>query len=181
MNFSELINEKPIPVTPLDVNGNTINIQQSISTEDKKELADLVLQESFEDGIYHPILVDAYFYTFVVMFYTDIDFSDEEKANVLDTYDKLRQDGLLDKIIAEIPEDEWKELYEYVTQIEEVNLKYKQTAAYLITSLVNSMPNAMQQASDILNSFDPEKFQEVVNFANAANAGRDFQTNQPIE
>lgn len=181
MNFSELINEKPIPVTSLDVNGNIINIQQSISTEEKKDLADLVLQESFDEGIYNPILIDAYFYTYIVMFYTDIDFSDEDKENVLATYDKLKQDGLLDKIVNEIPEDEWKEIYDYMTQLEEVNLTYRRTAIYAINSIIQSLPILVEEAKDILNNFDPSKFQEVINFANAANGGRDFRTNQPIE
>lgn len=181
MNFSELINEKPIPVTPLDVNGNTINIQQSISTEEKKDLVDLVLQESFDEGIYNPILIDAYFYTYIVMFYTDIDFSDEDKENVLATYDKLKQDDLLDKIVNEIPEDEWKEIYDYMTQLEEVNLTYRRTAIYAINSIIQSLPGLIEETKDILNNFDPSKFQEVINFANAANGGRDFRTNQPVE
>lgn len=181
MNFSELINEKPIPVTPLDVNGNTINIQQSISTEEKKDLVDLVLQESFDEGIYNPILIDAYFYTYIVMFYTDIEFSDEDKENVLTTYDKLKQDNLLDKIVNEIPEDEWKEIYDYMTQLEEVNLTYRRTVIYAINSIIQSLPGLIEETKDILNNFDPSKFQEVINFANAANGGRDFRTNQPIE
>jgi hypothetical protein len=39
----------------------------------------------------------------------------------------------------------------------------------------------MEQVGEIINNFDPAKYQNVVDFATAANGGRNINTNQPVE
>ena len=41
-----------------------------------------------------------------------------------------------------------------------------------VNNLINNLPQNAQAAAEIMNTFDPNKFAEVVNFAQAANGGR---------
>ena len=39
----------------------------------------------------------------------------------------------------------------------------------------------MEQVGEIVNNFDPAKYQAVIDFATAANGGRDINTIQSVE
>jgi hypothetical protein len=56
--------------------------------------------------------------------------------------------------------------------------KYNSTLAGTIQSIFEIAPDAGEKMNEILNSFDKEKFQEVIEFAKAANGGRDFPIGQ---
>ena len=49
---------------------------------------------------------------------------------------------------------------------------YNLSLASMIKTLVNDLPKNAQAAMDMVNSFDKEKYQEVIDFAKAANGGR---------
>ncbi len=159
-----------------------VEVKQYLSVNDKIDLVQIALQQSQEDGIYNEILLDMYFNLYLAVFYTDIEFDKEKlQENTMEIYDDLKSCGLLDMIISAIPEEEYHDLFDFLTTQREANLNYKKTAAYLITELFNNLPEQMEQTAQILNTFDPEKFQAVKSFAEAANGNRDIQTNQPIE
>ena len=56
----------------------------------------------------------------------------------------------------------------------EVKTKYNRSVVSLVQSLIHDLPSQAQAAMDIVNNFDKDKFQEVVNFAKAANGGREI-------
>ena len=82
--------------------------------------------------------------------------------------------------IEAIPKSEYAELFDTLTHQENDTLKYKNTAGAVLQSIIQDLPRNAQAAADIVNQFDPQKYAEVVNFARAANGGRDIETNQPI-
>ena len=57
---------------------------------------------------------------------------------------------------------------------------YKRSAAFLIGQFINELPERMEEVSKIVNEFDPSKYQAVVDFATAANGGRNINTNEPV-
>ena len=52
------------------------------------------------------------------------------------------------------------------------DLKYNTTAAAVIRSLITDLPKQAEAANKIIENFDKEKFQAVIDFAQAANGGR---------
>ena len=59
-----------------------------------------------------------------------------------------------------------------------MNLQYRNSATSLIRSIINDLPANAQAAADIVSTFDKDKYQEVINFATAANGGRNIHTNR---
>jgi hypothetical protein len=49
---------------------------------------------------------------------------------------------------------------------------YDQTIASVLHSFIDELPEQATKAADILQKFKPEDFQQVINFAVAANGGR---------
>ena len=80
----------------------------------------------------------------------------------------------MDDIIKAIPEHEYNMLYTYLEDEVKHRTKAKRSAIGLIQSIINDLPNQANAAMEIVNNFDKTKYQEVINFAKAANGGRDI-------
>lgn len=184
MKFNDLNLSINDSVKTISINDKKINVLQYLPVEKKNDLVQIALQQSEENGVYNEVLLNAYFYTYVVFFYSDIEFDNEQKQDVLNVYDVLNSQKIIEMVLAAIPEEEWKDLIESLEAQSETNMTYKKSAAYLIGQFINELPDQMEKVSEIINNFDPSKYAEVVNFAAAANGGRNINTNEemaPIE
>lgn len=177
LNFNELANKE----VDVNINNKDVKVKQYLPISDKISLVQIALQQSEEDGIYNEGLLTAYFYTYIVMFYSDLEFTDEQKQNIPSLYDILETNDVITKICDAIPKIEFDDLLDLLQDQKNNNTNYKTSAAYLIGQFINTLPEQMNQVAEIVNNFDPSKYQAVVDFATAANGGRNINTNQPIE
>ena len=161
-------------IKEVNFNENKIEVKQYLPISDKIDLIDISLQEAKEGNLYNPLKVDMYFHLNLIYLYTNINFTDKQKEDEEKLYDTLNSTGLIDAIIAEIPEKEYNYLRNMANEKVENDLKYNTTAASLIAKLIEDLPRNAQAAADILENFDKTKFQNVIDFAKAANGGRDI-------
>jgi hypothetical protein len=171
MNFHVDKNTTQISLTPDGV----INVLKYLPIEDKYDLIAITLQQSDESGFYNPVKLHAYFELNTVLLYSNLEFTLEELEDRMKLYDVLKSHGIIDTVIDNIPENEWAELntlyYDYLEKKE----KYRNSIAGVINGFIdNLVPNA-EEAAKIIENFDPEQFQNVINFAQAANGGRPIQ------
>lgn len=180
--FSSLkLKFEPQIVDIVNFNGKEIEIIQYISTEQKRDLIDIALQKAEENGIYNPILLDSYFHLYLIYMYTNLTFTDKQKEDELKLFDIIKESGLLDEIIKKIPKKEYDYLFNNLTEYMGMINKYKNTAGSVLQTFVNDLPRNTQAALDIVNNFDKDKFQQVVQFAQVANGNRNIETNLPVE
>ena len=59
--------------------------------------------------------------------------------------------------------------------LEERIKQYKNTIASVINGFIENMPVNAEDAAEIIKKFDPEQFQQVIQFAQAANGGRPIE------
>lgn len=159
-------------VKTFNFNGTEVEVLNYLPTEDKYDLIMISLQKANEDGIYNPLLLDVFFHLNLVYMYTNLSFTTKQKEDEFKLYDTLKSNGFIDAMLAVFPEDEYKELITYLEQTSEMILRYTTTAASVINGIINNLPENAKIASEIIDSFDKEKFSEVINFATAANGGR---------
>ena len=181
MKFSDLklntaIEEKEL-VLP---SGEKISVKSTIPVSDKIDLIQIALQKAEEDGIYNEIKLDIYFHLNLLYLYTDIDFSIEDREDEMRLYDILENNGVIVDVISAIGEEEYEGLVNYLEDIKKANLKYKNTAAAVLTRIIQDLPKNAAAAKEIVDSFDREKYPEMINFITAANGGRNINTNQPM-
>ena len=62
-----------------------------------------------------------------------------------------------------------------MNELMDLTFEYKKSSSAMISNIIETLPDKAQEAVDVLNNFDPEKFQLVQDFAKAANGGRDIQ------
>lgn len=181
MNFNELelkINDK---VRILKFKNKDIKVKQYLPIQDKLNLIQIALQQSLDEGVYNDGLLTAYFHTYVVMFYTDLEFTEEEKQDVLTLFNLMDSENLIGSVIELIPQSEFGDLLEMLNNQQKNNMIFKQSAAYVIGQFIDALPSQMEKVGEIVNNFDPSKYQAVVDFATAANGGRNIVTNEPVE
>ena len=152
-----------------------IKVLQYLPIEQKNDIIQLALQNSEENGVYNLLKLDMYFHLYICYLYTDIDFDDEEKDNASNTYDILMSMGVIEQIVAAMNPEEYSVLHSTMMETLEARMKYKSTVASVINKFIEELPVNAEKADEIIKNFNPEQFQQVIDFARAANG------NRPIE
>ena len=160
----------------IKLNSLQVKVLQYLPISDKIDIIQIALQKSEEAGIYNELLLDMYFHLHIIFCYTDLEFSDEDMEDLMALYDRLESNGFVDKIIDAMDEREYNNLQEYLEIMKEEKLKYKNTAAAVLSGIVQDLPKNAAAAKEIMDSFDPNKYQQVIDFATAANGGRNINT-----
>ena len=161
-------------VKTIDFNESKIEVKQYLPIRDKIDLVDITLQKSREDRLYNPLKVNMYFHLNLIYLYTNISFTEKQRDDEEKLYDLLDSNGLIDLIVSNIPELEYNDLLNKTIEKIENELQYNTTAAAIISKLINDLPKNAQAAASIVENFDKEKYKAVVDFAKAANGGRDI-------
>ena len=161
--------------------GQKVEVLQYLPAQDKYDLLMITLQKSLEDNIYNEFKLNLYFELHLVYMYTNISFTEKQREDEFKLYDTLKSNGFYEKFFQVINEDEYNELFEQLNAIKNASFKNKKSVAGLIGEFINDLPANAEAAAKIVESFDPEQFKAVVDFARYANGGRDINTNQPVD
>lgn len=155
-------------VNIFDFEGNTVEVLKYLPVEDKVDLVQVALQEAEEDGVYNDIKLDVFFNLNIVYLYSNISFTDNQKSDPYKLYDQLQCAGIIDQVIANMDQDEYSQLLEYLEKTKENRLVYGNSAAAVLRSFIQDLPSQMSQAVDILNNIKPEQFEEARRLAQIA-------------
>ena len=161
-------------VKTFKIGDSEIEVLQYLPIEDKYDLIMITLQQAEEEHIYNPIKLEMYFNLFLVFMYTNINFTDKQKEDVYKLYDILESNGIINQVIELIPEDEYNELISNMNSIIEKRIKAKSSITNFLNNFITDLPKQNAAMQDILNNFNPEQYQNVIDFAKAANGGRDI-------
>lgn len=173
MNFKDLnlktnTDTKLISVLP----GQDISVLRYLPIEEKNDLIAIAVQNSDEAGFINPVALQMYFELYIVYLYTDMEFTDDDKADAEGVYNTLKSNGIIDSVIHAIPEEEWGELYTLFCDYRATKEKYGHSVTGVLSSFIENLAPNAQNAAEIINGFNPEMFQNVLAFAQAANGGR---------
>ena len=112
--------------------------------------------------------------------YTNISFTEKQREDELKLYDNLKSNGFYDLFYQTIDENEYNELLTQLNILKKDKITYKISAGAIINELIEDLPKNAEAAAKIVESFNPEQFRAVTDFARYANGGRDIKTNQPV-
>lgn len=164
---------KPVSTSKtITFNDTEIEVLDYISTENKIDLVQIALQKAEENGIYNEIKLDAYFHLNIVYLYTNINFTDKQKEDELRLFDLIKANGLLDNILEAMDENEYNYLIDMCSEIKDEILEYGNSAGAVVRSFIQDLPKNAEAAKNIVENFDPNQYQAVIDFANAANGGK---------
>ena len=152
--------------------GQEIEVKQYLPTEDKYDLIMITLQNSHEINIFNSLKIDFYFHLNIIYLYTNLSFTEKQKENEYKLYDTIVSSGLLALVLEHIPESEYTFLLEHLEEVKKSLIEANLSISTMVQSIINDLPTNARAAAEIVDSFDKTKYQEVINFAKAANGGR---------
>lgn len=145
-------------VKTITINGIDIEIKNYLPIEDKMDLIQIALQQAENATGYDSILVDIYFHLYLVYFYTNIKFTEEEKAEPLKLFDILDSNNIISIVASSIPSTEFEDMKDYIYNQLENNIKFKTSLIYILNILMDKI----KDATKYLNDVDYEKIAEII-------------------
>lgn len=176
------IQEETDKYKTIEFNKQEIKVLKYLPSIEKYNLLNTTLLQSIDDTvIINEYKLDMFFNINLAIAYTNIVFSEEEQDMELsDLYDKFKTSGLLDMIIDAIPDDEYATLYSSLVSNKEEYVSERKSVSYGIANAIEQISKKlpkqeeMQNLLQSLKDFNPEDYSNVVEFAKAANGGRDI-------
>ena len=175
LNYTDLNINKVINTNSFKWNEKEVEIVDYISFEDKYDVVMITLQKSLENGIYNPMKLDMYFHLNLVYMYSNLVFSADDRADEPKLYDEMLSSGFMDEFLRHIDIKDYTEMLDYIEKLTSLKTQYSNTAAVVIQKLVDDLPANAEAMQSIVEKFDPEKYQAVIDFAKAANGGREIK------
>lgn len=164
-------------VKTINVNGTDIDVLQYLPTSDKYDLCEITIQKAGANShtLINPVLLDMYLNLNIVYLYTNLNFTEKQREDECKLYDTLLSTGVIDMIIDAIPEEEYHTIFDYVQEYVNQWKEYSVSTAAIISKFIDDLPANAEAARAIVDNFDKDKYQSVVDFAKAANGGRNIE------
>lgn len=120
VSFSKLGLNKNQEIKILKWNDQEIEIKQYLPVADLIDVAALIVNKAHDENsnFSNPIKVEVYTTLEILFKYTNINFTDKQKEDVLKLYDLVVSSGLYNEVVKLIPEDEYDKL---ITTIEKTS------------------------------------------------------------
>lgn len=164
MKFSEINVTTSGPKTLL-YNGKNIAVKQYLPLVDKMNILEMVIQTADAGTILNTLVLDAIFEVYLLFKYTDIEFTEEEKKDVLNIYDTLENTGLIEEVIKTIPESEYKLLRDNLELMIGDYKDYRNSAKGCVDAISIFAPTAAEKFNEEVEKIDTEKLENVTNLA----------------
>lgn len=164
----------------MKINDTEVTVKRYLPLVEKVDFSQMLVQQAKDQrGILNEVALNALFQLYLVIYYTDYEFSEEELADHFALYDKLYKDNVIAEVMNAIPNQEYENLYRDINRQIAREEFFANSLAFTFSDFLNKLPDQMEKVAEIVNNFDPEKYQNVIDFATAANGGRNINTNQP--
>lgn len=168
-------------INTFDFCGNKIEVLKYLPAQDKYNLLESVLSKSLEDNFYNEFKLNLYFELYLVYMYTNISFTEKQKEDEFKLYDTLKSNGFFELFYNALEDTEYDDLIKQMIDIRNSVEKSMLSAASIFSTLVEDLPKNAAAAAEIVNSFNPQSYKEVIDFARYANGSRDINTNEPVD
>ena len=151
----------------IKVMGDEISVKQYLPAAEKNSILELCIQKADSGTILNTFALDVTFHTYIVIKYTDIIFSEEEKEDIFGLYDNLESNGIIDAVINAIPENEYSDLRKNLIDMVEDYKTYRNSARALVEQFTFFAPEAAEQVKNIAQNIDPDQVERIVKIADA--------------
>lgn len=94
-----------------EINGVAIEVKQFLPTFDKINLVASAVKTSIVDGVVNEMVMDTTLHYLIVEHYTNLEFTADEIENLVDTYDLLESNDVINQVLSKLPEGDYDELF----------------------------------------------------------------------
>ena len=178
VSFANLKLKTKDEVNTIKIGDTEVEVLQYLPIDEKADFIAITVQKAMENGVINPVRFEQWFGLNLMYLYTNFNFTDKQKEDPSKLYDILESNGIIDMVYEAIPIAETNLMdtmfEDYIAKQE----SFMTSAAYTIGKIISDLPANAAAAASIVEQFNPEKYGQVLDFARAANGGRDIETNQ---
>lgn len=158
ISFTKLGLTKNQEVKQITWNDQTIEIKQYLSIQDKMNLISTVLNNcQDENNFINEGKLQLYFDLEVIFRYTNINFTDKQKEDVVKLYDLFNGSGLRKEIFDNIPEDEVSKCYGWLNTTAYHIYEYRNSIYGILDAMNTDYKNLELDADSLREKMaDPE-------------------------
>lgn len=159
ITLDDLKIEQPLKIKIVKINGKDVEIKQYLPVNEKLNLITRVLEQVAQNDypFANPVQMDVYTALEILYAYTNIDFSEEEKANPAELYDELEKQGIINMVVSAIPEVEYNFLVEGIEETVKAYYSYRNSIKGIIADTVTDYSDLELDAEKIRKDLaDPD-------------------------
>ena len=166
--FSKLALKKQEKVKLVKIGNFDIEVKQYLPVNEKLDLVARVLNGAHDENNFpNPIKIEVIGTLEIIMAYTNISFTEKQKEDVAKLYDLLDSNGVINTIIAAIPEEEYNFVIDGIDDTIEAVYTYQ-------NSILGILENVSQDYSNL--NFDASKIQDALRDPNNLELLKDILT-----
>jgi len=163
IGFTKLGLKKLDEIKTIEIGENTIEVKQYLPVNEKLSLIERVVNLSQDENNFpNPIKIDVIGSIEMIAAYTNITFTEKQKEDIGKLYDLLEENGIIDKIIAAIPEIEYEFLINGIDKTIDAVYDYRNSALGILEAIKTDYSNLDLEATEIQKKLsDPEALSTV--------------------
>ena len=144
-------------IKTIEFNEQIIEVKQYLPVNDKLELISNVINASHDDNNFaNPVKISIFTTLEILYAYTNINFTDKQKEDPKKLYDILISSGLVSEVIKIIPEAEYNEILQGISDSINAIYSYKNSLMGILDAIVNDYNNLNLDSGKIYNDLaDP--------------------------
>ena len=153
-------------VININYNEQIIEVKQYISVNDKLKLISDVLNNSYDEqnNFANPVKTKVYIGLGIIEYYTNINFTDKQKEDMVKLYDCFESNGLLDMIINAIPSSEYKWLINSVDSTVKAFYAHRDSVLGILETIKTDYSDLNLDATEIQSKLaDPQNMELLKN------------------
>lgn len=152
--FSKLGLKKQEQIKTVSINDQTVEVKQYLPINDKLQLITRVLQQAADENNFsNPIKLELFTSLEIVFAYSNLSFTEKQKADLVKLYDLLEENDIFNQIIAVIPTNEYQSILDGVQKCSDAIYTYR-------NSLLGILDVVASDYTDL--DFDATKIQNVL-------------------
>ena len=149
MIIAEIINE--VDFVEVEIQNEIVKVFQSIPISRKIRLIDTMMRRIQVDSIPNPFKIEAIFYTYFVLKYTDIKVDSiarlANEKELYELYDYFKLNGFIEMVINNLPENEYQEFFEAFNITLERAITYSNSVSGAISGIAAALPEVQELVS----------------------------------
>lgn len=161
--YSKLGLKRVDEVKEIKIGEQTIEVKQYLPMEDKIQLVTDVLINSLDDNNFiNPMKIEVFTSLEIIFYYTNITFTEKQKEDAPKLYDVLESNGIIGKVIAEIPEVEYQAIYDFVNETAHNYYTFKNSALGIMEAIGSDYSNLNLDAEALREKMTDENVLPVL-------------------
>ena len=165
VTFTKLQLKKKETHNEFTYNNQTVEVKEYLPINEKLTLISNVINAAQDSMQYaNPVKVEIFTSLEILYNYTNISFTEKQKEDPAKLYDLLEGNGIINKVISLIPEEEYKFLINSIDECIKAVYAYVNSARGIMESIVNDYENTNLDATEIESKIkNPENLELLRN------------------